>query len=123
MEIARFLRKNRKQNKQKYCYTLQLKGCAHYSLLVHLFKFLAGTQISSRSIVNVNSKHANQKIYPALLKKQSIKSSTTKSCCSLYHYLQSAKNSANLLLLQKNLLCDVIVLKTQFRNTYSNFGR
>ena len=55
IEIARFLRKNRKQNKQKYCYSLQLKGCAHYSLLVDPFKLLVGREISSRSIANVNS--------------------------------------------------------------------
>ena len=65
VEIVRLLRKNRKQNKQKYCYSLQLKDCAHYSLLVDIthywlfkflveVKFLVGRQISSRSLVNVN---------------------------------------------------------------------
>ena len=34
VEFTRFFRKNRKQNKQKYCFSLQLQGCAHYSLLV-----------------------------------------------------------------------------------------
>ena len=33
VEIPRFFRKNKKQNKQKYRYSLKLKGCAHYSLL------------------------------------------------------------------------------------------
>ena len=33
VEIARFFRKkNRKQNKEKYCFSLKLEGCAHYSL-------------------------------------------------------------------------------------------
>ena len=52
-------------NKQKYSYSLQLKGCAQYSLLVDIthywlfkflveVKFLVGTQISSRSLVSVN---------------------------------------------------------------------
>ena len=68
-------KKNRKQN-SCFCYSLQLKGCAHYSLLVDithywLFKFLVeviflvGTQISSRSLVNVN---CSEEIYPVLLK-------------------------------------------------------
>ena len=114
VEIARFFRKkNRKQNKQKYCYSLQLKSCAHYSLLVDithyrlfkslmvdithywLFKFLVVRQISGRSLVNVNWKYASEEIYPVLLKQQSIKSNTTKSYCKMYHYLQSASNSAN----------------------------
>ena len=59
----------------------------HYSLLV--------THLSSRSLVNVNYKYVSEEIYPVLLKQQSIKSSTTKSCCKLYHYLQSAQNPAN----------------------------
>ena len=74
VEIARFFRKkNRKQNKQKYCYFLQLKGCAHYSLLVDIthywlfkflveVKFLVGRQISSRSLVNVNCKSVKKSI-------------------------------------------------------------
>ena len=101
-EIARFFRK-KQETKQLFCYSLQLKGCAHYSLLVDithywLFKFLVeakfleGTQISSRSLVNVN---CSEETYPVLLKRQSIKSSTTKSCRKLYHYLQSARNSSN----------------------------
>ena len=104
VEIARFFSK--KGNKQKSSYSLQLKGCAQYSLLVDIthywlfkflveVKFLVGRQISSRSLVNVNCKYASEEIYPVLLKQQSIKSSTTKSCCKLYHYLQSAQNSAN----------------------------
>ena len=43
-EIARFFRK-KQETKQLFCYSLQQKGCAHYSLLVDsthywLFKFL-----------------------------------------------------------------------------------
>ena len=68
-------KKNRKQN-SCFCYSLQLKGCAHYSLLVDIthywlfkflveVKFLVGTQISSRSLVNVN---CSEEIYPVLLK-------------------------------------------------------
>ena len=75
VEIARLFRK-KQETKQLFCYNLQLKGCAHYSLLVdithyRLFKFLAeakfleGTQISSRSLVNVN---CSEEIYPVLLK-------------------------------------------------------
>ena len=102
VEIARFFRK-KQETKQLFCYSLQLKGCAHYSLQVDithycLFKFLVkakfleGTQISSRSLVNVN---CSEETYPVLLKQQSIKSSTAKSCRKMYHYLQSARNSAN----------------------------
>ena len=101
VEIARFFRK-KQETKQLFCYSLQLKGCAHYSLLVDIthywlfqilveVKFPVGTQISSRSLVNVN---CSEEIYPVLLKQQSIKSSTTRSCRKLYHYLQSARNSA-----------------------------
>ena len=75
-------------NKQKYFYSLQLIGWAHYSLLVDIthywlfkllveVKFLVGRQIYSRSLVNVNCKYASEEIYPVLLKQQSIKSSTT----------------------------------------------
>ena len=88
------------ENKQKYFCSLQLKGCAHYSLPVYithywLFKFLVARQISSRSLVNVYCKYASEEIYPVLLKQQSIKSSTTKSCCKFYYYLLSEQNSAN----------------------------
>ena len=59
-----------------FCYSLQLKGCAHYSLLVDIthywlfkflveVKFLVGTLISSRIPVNVNCR---EEIYPVLLK-------------------------------------------------------
>ena len=72
-------KKNRKQNKQKYCYFLQLKGCAHYSLLVDIthywlfkflveVKFLVGRQISSRGLVNLNCKYASGEIYLVLLR-------------------------------------------------------
>ena len=98
VEIARFFRK--KGNKQKYSYSLTLKVCAQYSLLVDithywLFKFLVGRQISSRSLVSVNCKYASEEIYAVLLKQQSIKSSTTKSRFKLCHYLQSARKSAS----------------------------
>ena len=104
VEIARFFRK--KGNKQKYSYSLTLKVCAQYSLLVDIthywlfkflveVKFLVGRQISSRSLVSVNCKHASEEIYPVLLKQQSIKSSTTKSRSKLCHYLQSARKSAS----------------------------
>ena len=74
-EIARFFRK-KQETKQLFCYSLQQKGCAHYSLLVDItrywlfrflleVKFLVGTQISSRSLVNVN---CSEEIYPVLLK-------------------------------------------------------
>ena len=89
VEITRFFRK-KQETKQLFCYSLQLKGCAHYSLLVDIthywllkfvveVKFLVGRQISSRSLVNVNYKYATEEIYPVLLKQQSMKSSTTKS--------------------------------------------
>ena len=40
VEIPRFFKKkNRKQNKQKYGYSLKLKGCAHYSLLEDITHF------------------------------------------------------------------------------------
>ena len=75
VDITRFFRKNRKQN-SCFCYSLQLKGCAHYSLLVDIthywllkffveVKFLVGTQISSRSLVNVN---CSEEICPVLFK-------------------------------------------------------
>ena len=75
VEIARFFRK-KQETKQLFCYSLQLKGCAHYSLLVDIthywlfkflveVKFLVGTLISSRSPVNVN---CSEEIYPVLLK-------------------------------------------------------
>ena len=84
------LQKKNTGNKQKYSYSLQLKGCAHYSLLVDIIhywllkflvevKFRVGRQISSRSLVDVNYTYATEEIYPVLLKQQSIKSSTTKS--------------------------------------------
>ena len=74
---CQFFRK--KGNKQKYSYSLQLKGCAQYSLLVDIthywlfkflieVKFLVGRQISSRSLVNVNCKYASEEIYLVLLK-------------------------------------------------------
>ena len=44
-----------------------------------------------KGFVNVNSKHAREEIYPALLK-ESIKISTTKSCCKFYYYMWRAKN-------------------------------
>ena len=85
---------------------MQLKGCAQYSLVVEItnywlfkslveVKFLVGRQISSRSLLNVNYKYASEEIYSVYLKQQSITSSTTKPCCKLYHYLQSARNYAN----------------------------
>ena len=63
-------------NKQKYSYSLQLKGCAQYSLLVDIthywlfkflveVKFLIGRQIS-RSLVNVNCKYASEETYPQI---------------------------------------------------------
>ena len=66
----------KQETKQLFCYSLQLKGCAHYSLRVDIthywlfkflveVKFLVGTQISSRSLVNVN---CSEEIYPVLLK-------------------------------------------------------
>ena len=75
VEIASFLRKNQ-ETKSLFCYSLQQKGCAHYSLLVDIthywlfkflveVKFLVGTLISSRSPVNVN---CSEEIYPVLLK-------------------------------------------------------
>ena len=81
----------------------------HYWLFKFLVevKFLVGRQISSRSLVNVNCKYASEEIYPVLLKQQSIKSSTSESCYKFYHYLQSAKNSANWLILPKKLLNEV----------------
>ena len=99
------LQKKRKQTK-KHSYSLQLKGCAQYWLLVDInhywlfkflveVKFLVSRQISSRSLVNVNYKHASEEVYPVLLKEQSIKSNTTKSCCKLYRYLKNSQNSAN----------------------------
>ena len=102
VEIARFFRK-KQETKQLFHYSLQLQDWAYYSLLVDIshywlfkflveLKFLVGTQICSRSLVNVN---CSEEIYPLLLKQQSIQSSTTKSCRKLYHYLQSARNSAN----------------------------
>ena len=74
-------KKKKTENRQKYSYFLQLKGCAHYSLLVDIthywlfkflveVKFLVGRQISSRNLVNVNCKYATEKIYPVLLKQQ-----------------------------------------------------
>ena len=59
-----------------FCYYLQPKGCAHYSLLVDIthywllkffvkVKFLVGTQISSRSHANVN---CSEEICPVLFK-------------------------------------------------------
>ena len=93
VEIARFFRK-KQETKQLFLLFLATKRlCSllitgrHYSLLV--------THLSSRSLVNVNYKYVSEEIYPVLLKQQSIKSSTTKSCCKLYHYLQSAQNPAN----------------------------
>ena len=70
VQIVRFFKT---ANRQKYSYSLQLKGCAHYSLLVDithywLLKFLVevkvrvGRQISSRSLVNVNYKYATEEI-------------------------------------------------------------
>ena len=58
VKIARFFKKKQQETKQLFCYSLQLKNCAHYSLLVDithywLFRFLVGTQISSRSLVSV----------------------------------------------------------------------
>ena len=81
VEICQVLQKKKQETKQLFCYSLQLKGCAHYSLLgdishYWLFKFLVevkfpvGTQISSRSLVSVN---CIEEIYPVLLKQQSIK--------------------------------------------------
>ena len=75
VEIASFLRK-KQETKQLFCYSLQQKGCAHYSLLVDItrywlfrflleVKFLVGTQISSRSLVIVN---CSEEIYPVFLK-------------------------------------------------------
>ena len=111
-------KKNRMQNKQRHCYSLQLKGCAHYSFLVDithywLFKFLVEVRfqvsrhVSRGRFVNVNCKYASEEIYHVLLKQQSTKSSITKSCCKLYHYQQSARNSANFLFLPKNLLDEI----------------
>ena len=68
-KLPAFLEK--KGNKQTYSSSLQLKGCAQYSLLVDIthywlfkflveVKFLVGRQISSRSLVNVNCKYAKQ---------------------------------------------------------------
>ena len=93
-------KKNRKQTKI-FLFLATKRMCSllitHYWLFEFLVevKFLRGRQISSRNLVNVNCKYASEEIYPVLLKQQSIKSSTTKSCCKLYHYLQSAQNSAN----------------------------
>ena len=98
------LQKKRKQTKvflflatKRLCPVLLLVDITHYWLFKFLVevKFLEGRQISSRSLVNVNCKYASDEIYPVLLKQQSLKSSTTKSCCKLYHYLQSARNSSN----------------------------
>ena len=69
----------KKGNKQKYSYSLQLKGCAKFSLLVDIthywlfkflgeVKFLVGRQISSRSLVNLNCKYASGEIYLVLLR-------------------------------------------------------
>ena len=98
-QVLQKKKKKRKQTKiflflatKRLCLVL-ITG-RHYSLLViqisSKVKFLDGRQISSRSFVNVNCKYVSEKFYLALLKQQSINSSTTKSCCKLYHYLQSA---------------------------------
>ena len=74
VETARFFNK-KQETKLPFCYSLWLKGCAHYSLLVDIthysllkflleVKFLAGTEIFSRSLVNVN---CSEEIYPVLL--------------------------------------------------------
>ena len=93
VEIARFFRKKMRKQTKIFLFLATKRLCSllstgrHYSLLV--------TQLSSRSLANVNYKYVSEEIYPVLLKQQSIKSSTTKSCCKLYHYLQSAQNPAN----------------------------
>ena len=71
------LQKKRKQTKiflflatKRLCSVLLLVDITHYWLFKFLVKvkFLVGRQISSRSLVNVNCKHANEEIYPVLLK-------------------------------------------------------
>ena len=64
----------KQETKQLFCHSLQLKDCAHllvdnphywlFKFLVEV-RFLAGTQISSRSLVNIN---CSEEIYPALLR-------------------------------------------------------
>ena len=102
IEIAWFFRKKTRNKIADLLFLATKRLCSllitgrHYSLLVIQIssrsKFLEGTHIFSRSLVNVN---CSEEIYPALLKQQSIKRSTTKSCRKLYHDLQSARNSAN----------------------------
>ena len=62
---------------------ITLVGITHYWLFKFLVEVLSMWIAVEKSILYI------------LLKQQSIKSSTTKSCCKLYHYLQSTRNSAN----------------------------
>ena len=90
VKIDRFFKKKKKQdtNKQKYCYSLKLNGCADYSLLENITHYWLNFQQKSNF-------YQVDKIYPVLLKQQFIKSRTTISCCRLYHYLQSTRSFAN----------------------------
>ena len=83
---------------------------------------LALRQISSRDHLSMWIPN-REEICLILLKQQSVKSSTTKSYCMLYHNMWSARNPA--ILLQKKLLDEVIyTLKTICSQTTTKaFGK